>query len=452
MNRKILLTENEIPENWYNIIADMPNKPLPPLHPGTKEPIGPEALAPLFPMELIKQEVTAEKWVEIPEEVRDVYKLWRPTPLYRAYGLEKALDSPAKIYYKYEGVSPSGSHKPNTAVPQAYYNKQEGVKRITTETGAGQWGSALSFACNLYGIECEVYMVKLSYNQKPYRKLMMNTWGAKVYASPTDQTEAGRKILAQDPNSPGSLGIAISEAVERAATDENTKYSLGSVLNHVLLHQTIVGQEALLQMEKAGDFPDVVIAPFGGGSNFAGLSFPFLRHKLETGKEVRCIASEPASCPKLTRGVFRYDFGDTVGMTPLLPMYTLGHNFVPAPIHAGGLRYHGAGVVVSQLLKDGLIEAEAHDQLEAFDAGVKFARAEGIIPAPEATHAIASVVKEVELCKKEGTRKTILFNLCGHGNFDMKAYEDYFEGRLVKHELTDAEIQASLAELETPTI
>ena len=452
MNRKIILSENEIPEKWYNIIADMPNKPLPPLHPGTKEPIGPEALAPLFPMELIKQEVTAEKWVEIPEEVRDVYKLWRPTPLYRAYGLEKALDSPAKIYYKYEGVSPSGSHKPNTAVPQAYYNKQEGVKRITTETGAGQWGSALSFACNLYGIECEVYMVKLSYNQKPYRKLMMNTWGAKVFASPTDQTEAGRKILAQDPNSPGSLGIAISEAVERAATDEDTKYSLGSVLNHVLLHQTIVGQEALSQMEKAGDFPDVVIAPFGGGSNFAGLSFPFLRHKLESGKEVRCIASEPASCPKLTRGVFRYDFGDTVGMTPLLPMYTLGHNFVPAPIHAGGLRYHGAGVVVSQLLKDGLIEAEAHDQLEAFDAGVKFARAEGIIPAPEATHAIASVVKEVELCKKEGTRKTILFNLCGHGNFDMKAYEDYFEGRLVKHELTDAEIQASLAELETPTI
>lgn len=452
MNRKILLTENEIPENWYNIIADMPNKPLPPLHPGTKEPIGPEALAPLFPMELIKQEVTAEKWVEIPEEVRDVYKLWRPTPLYRAYGLEKALDSPAKIYYKYEGVSPSGSHKPNTAVPQAYYNKQEGVKRITTETGAGQWGSALSFACNLYGIECEVYMVKLSYNQKPYRKLMMNTWGAKVYASPTDQTEAGRKILAKDPNSPGSLGIAISEAVERAAMDEDTKYSLGSVLNHVLLHQTIVGQEALLQMEKAGDFPDVVVAPFGGGSNFAGLSFPFLRHKLESGKEVRCIASEPSSCPKLTRGVFRYDFGDTVGMTPLLPMYTLGHNFVPAPIHAGGLRYHGAGVVVSQLLKDGLIEAEAHDQLEAFDAGVKFARAEGIIPAPEATHAIATVVKEVEQCKKEGTRKTILFNLCGHGNFDMKAYEDYFEGRLVKHELTDAEIQASLAELDTPTI
>lgn len=452
MNRKILLTENEIPENWYNIIADMPNKPLPPLHPGTKEPIGPEALAPLFPMELIKQEVTAEKWVEIPEEVRDVYKLWRPTPLYRAYGLEKALDSPAKIYYKYEGVSPSGSHKPNTAVPQAYYNKQEGVKRITTETGAGQWGSALSFACNLYGIECEVYMVKLSYNQKPYRKLMMNTWGAKVYASPTDQTNAGRKILAEDPNSPGSLGIAISEAVERAATDEDTKYSLGSVLNHVLLHQTIVGQEALLQMEKAGDWPDIVVAPFGGGSNFAGLSFPFLRHKLESGKKVRCIASEPASCPKLTRGVFRYDFGDTVGMTPLLPMYTLGHNFVPAPIHAGGLRYHGAGVVVSQLLKDGLIEAEAHDQLEAFDAGVKFARAEGIIPAPEATHAIATVVKEVEQCKKEGTSKTILFNLCGHGNFDMKAYEDYFAGHLVKHELTDAEIQASLAQLETPTI
>jgi tryptophan synthase beta chain len=452
INRKITLSENEIPEKWYNIVADMPNKPLPPLHPGTKEPIGPEALAPLFPMELIKQEVTAEKWVEIPDEVRDIYKLWRPTPLYRAHGLEKMLDSPAKIYYKYEGVSPSGSHKPNTAVPQAYYNKMEGVKRITTETGAGQWGSALSFACNLFDIECEVYMVKISYNQKPYRKMMMNTWGAKVYASPTDHTQAGRSILAEDPDSPGSLGIAISEAVERAATDENTKYSLGSVLNHVLLHQTIMGQEAVLQMEKSGDFPDIVIAPFGGGSNFAGLSFPFLRYNLESGKKVRCIASEPSSCPKLTRGIFRYDFGDTVGMTPLLPMYTLGHNFVPAPIHAGGLRYHGAGVVVSQLLKDKLIEAVAHDQLEAFAAGVKFARAEGIIPAPEATHAIATVVQEVERCKREGTSETILFNLCGHGNFDMQAYEDYFAGKLVKHDLSQDEIDASLAKLDTPTI
>lgn len=449
-NRKILLTENEIPEKWYNIIADMPNKPLPPLNPGTREPIGPEALAPLFPMALIEQEVTAEKWVDIPEEVRDVYKMWRPTPLYRAYNLEKALDTPAKIYYKYEGVSPSGSHKPNTAVPQAYYNMKEGVKKITTETGAGQWGSALAFACNMFDIACEVYMVKISYNHKPYRKVMMNTWGAEVFASPTNLTEAGRKILAQNPDSPGSLGIAISEAVERAASDPDTKYSLGSVLNHVLLHQTIVGQEALVQMEKAGDMPDIVIAPFGGGSNFAGLSFPFLRLNLEEGKNIRCIASEPASCPKLTRGIFRYDFGDTVGMTPLLPMYTLGHNFVPAPIHAGGLRYHGAGVVVSQLLKDNLIEAIAHDNIEVFEAGVEFAKQEGIIPAPEATHAVATVFREAQKCKEEGVSRTILFNLCGHGNFDMKAYEDYFAGSLVRHELTQEAIEASLAELDTP--
>ncbi len=452
MNRKITLSEKEIPDHWYNIVADMPNKPLPPLHPGTKEPIGPEALAPLFPMELIKQEVSAEKYIPIPEEVREVYKMWRPTPLYRAKNLEKMLDTPAKIYYKYEGVSPSGSHKPNTAVPQAYYNKQEGVKRITTETGAGQWGSALSFACNIYGIECEVYMVKISYDQKPYRKLMMNTWGAKVFASPSDLTDAGKRIRAQNPDSPGSLGIAISEAVERAAKDEDTKYSLGSVLNHVLLHQTIVGQEAVLQMEKAGDFPDMVIAPFGGGSNFAGLSFPFLRFNLEEGKNVRCIASEPASCPKLTRGVFRYDFGDTIGMTPLLPMYTLGHNFVPAPIHAGGLRYHGAGVVVSQLLKDKLIEAVAHDQLEAFEAGVQFARAEGIIPAPEATHAVATAIAEANQCKQEGVSKTILFNLCGHGNFDMQAYEDYFDGKLVRHDLTQEEIDLLISKIDTPEI
>lgn len=450
--RKITLSEQEIPEQWYNIVADMPNKPLPPLHPGTREPIGPEALAPLFPAALIQQEVSTEKWITIPDEVRNIYSLWRPTPLYRAYELEKALDTPAKIYYKYEGVSPAGSHKPNTAVPQAYYNMKEGVKRITTETGAGQWGSALSFACNLFDIECEVYMVKLSFEHKPYRKVMMNTWGARVIPSPSDQTQAGRKILAQDPDSPGSLGIAISEAVEMAAGREDTKYALGSVLNHVLLHQTIIGLEAQKQMEKAGDFPDIVIAPFGGGSNFAGISFPFLRFNLEQGKKVRCIASEPTSCPKLTRGVFRYDFGDTVGMTPLLPMYTLGHNFVPAPIHAGGLRYHGAGAIVSQLLKDGLIEASAHDNLEVFEAGVLFAKAEGIIPAPEATHGIATAIKEAQRCKREGKSETILFNLCGHGNFDMKAYQDYFEGRILRHELTDAQIQDSLKDLDTPII
>ncbi len=450
--RKFTLEENEIPENWYNIIADMPNKPLPPLHPGTLEPIGPEALTPLFPMALIEQEVSLDKWISIPDEVRNIYSLWRPTPLYRAYGLEKALDTPAKIYYKYEGVSPSGSHKPNTAVPQAYYNKQEGIKRITTETGAGQWGSALSFACQHFGIDCDVYMVKLSYHHKPYRKSMMNAWGANVYASPTDLTEAGRKILAQDPDSPGSLGIAISEAVEMAAQREDTKYALGSVLNHVKLHQTVIGQEAIKQMEKAGDMPDIVIAPFGGGSNFAGLAFPFLRLNFDEGHNIRCIASEPTSCPKLTRGVFRYDFGDTGGMTPLLPMYTLGHDFVPAPIHAGGLRYHGAGVIVSQLLKDQLIEAIAHNNLEVFDAGILFAKTEGIIPAPEATHGIATVIAEAKKCKEEGISKTILFNLCGHGNFDMKAYDDYFEGTIVKHELSQEEINASIGRLNTPEI
>lgn len=450
--RKFILEENEIPEYWYNIVADMPNKPLPPLHPGTLEPIGPDALAPLFPMALIEQEVSTEKWIEIPDEVRNIYSLWRPTPLYRAHSLEKALDTPAKIYYKYEGVSPSGSHKPNTAVPQAYYSKQEGVKKITTETGAGQWGSALSFACQHFGIECDVYMVKLSYEHKPYRKSMMNAWGANVFASPTNLTQAGRNILEADPNSPGSLGIAISEAVEMAAQREDTKYALGSVLNHVKLHQTIIGQEAIKQMEKAGDMPDIVIAPFGGGSNFAGLAFPFLRLNIDEGRTIRCIASEPTSCPKLTRGVFRYDFGDTGGMTPLLPMYTLGHDFVPAPIHAGGLRYHGAGVIVSQLLRDGLIEAVAHDNLEVFEAGVLFAKTEGIIPAPEATHGIATVIAEAKKCKEEGKSKTILFNLCGHGNFDMKAYDDYFGGKIVKHELSQEEINASIAQLNTPEI
>lgn len=452
MKRKFLLEEKDIPENWYNIIADMPNKPLPPLHPASKEPIGPDALAPLFPMELIKQEVTTDKYVPIPDEVRNIYSIWRPTPLYRAHNLEKVLDTPAKIYYKYEGTSPTGSHKPNTAVPQAYYNKMEGVKKITTETGAGQWGSALSFACQHFGIDCEVFMVKLSFDHKPYRKVMMNTWGAKVHPSPSAATEIGKKILAEHPDTTGSLGIAISEAIESAVHNDTTKYALGSVLNHVKLHQTIVGQEAIKQMEMAGDMPDVVIAPFGGGSNFAGLSFPFLRLNFDEGKSIRCIASEPASCPKLTKGVFRYDFGDTAGMTPLLPMYTLGHDFVPAPIHAGGLRYHGAGVIVSQLLKDKLIEAVAHDNLEVFEAGVTFARAEGIIPAPEATHGIATAIAEAERCKREGKSETILFNLCGHGNFDMKAYQDYFDGKIIKHELSDAEIQASIAKLETPTI
>jgi len=449
---KYLLDESRIPERWYNIQADMPNKPLPPLNPATREPIGPEALAPLFPMSLIGQEVSQERWIDIPDEVRDIYKLWRPTPLYRARKLEAALDTPAKIFYKYEGVSPAGSHKPNTAVPQAYFNKQEGVRKIATETGAGQWGSALALACRMFEIECQVYMVRISYDQKPYRKLMMNAWGAEVIASPSERTAAGRKILAADPDSPGSLGIAISEAVEAAATDEQTKYSLGSVLNHVLMHQTVIGQEAVAQMEMAGEMPDVVIAPFGGGSNFAGLAFPFLRSNLTEGKNIRCLASEPTSCPKLTRGVFRYDFGDTVGMTPLLPMYTLGHDFVPAKIHAGGLRYHGAGVVVSQLLRDGLIEAEAIDQLETFEAGLLFARTEGIIPAPEANHGIASAVREAQRAKEAGVSKTILFNLCGHGHFDMAAYEAYFQGGLGKHELTQQEVDAAVAKIDTPEI
>lgn len=450
--RKITLTEKEIPEKWYNILADMPNKPLPPLDPGTKEPIGPEALAPLFPEELILQEVSGEKWIDIPDEVRNIYSIWRPTPLYRAYNFEKALDTPTKIYYKYEGVSPVGSHKPNTAVPQAYFNKKAGTKKITTETGAGQWGSALAFACNHFGIELDVYMVRISYDQKPYRKVMMNTWGANVLSSPTNLTDAGRSILAADPDSTGSLGIAISEAVEKAVTNPDVKYSLGSVLNHVLTHQTVLGLEAVAQMEKAGDFPDIIVAPFGGGSNFAGISFPFLRYNLEEGKKVRAIAAEPTSCPKLTRGQFRYDFGDTIGMTPLFPMYTLGHTFVPAPIHAGGLRYHGAGVLVSQLLHDNLIEAQAVDQIESFEAGVKFAKSEGIIPAPEANHGIAVVIREAEIAKEEGITKTILFNLCGHGHFDMSAYEDYFAGKLHRHVLSDEEIDAAVAKLDTPVI
>ncbi len=447
---KYLLSESDIPERWYNIQAHMPNQPPPPLHPATKEPIGPDSLAPLFPMPLIEQEVSRDEWVEIPDEVREIYKLWRPTPLYRARRLEKALDTPAKIFYKYEGVSPAGSHKPNTAVAQVYYNAQAGVKRLTTETGAGQWGSALSLACKMMGLDCEVYMVRISYDQKPYRKLMMQTWGAEVVASPSDRTAAGRQILSLDPGSPGSLGIAISEAVERAVQDESTKYSLGSVLNHVLMHQTVIGQEAAQQMEMAGESPDVVIAPFGGGSNFAGLAFPFLRRNFTEDGSIRCLAIEPASCPKLTRGAFRYDFGDTIGMTPLLPMYTLGHNFVPAKIHAGGLRYHGAGVLVSQLLKDGLIDAEAVEQLETFEAGVLFAQTEGIIPAPEANHAVAGAIRQAKQAKEEGQARTILFNLCGHGHFDMAAYESYFAGKLESHELTAEEIARSIEGLEEP--
>lgn len=452
MEKKIVLSEAEIPTRWYNIVADMPNKPLPPLHPATREPIGPEALAPLFPPALIEQEVSQERWIDIPDEVRDVYKLWRPTPMVRATGLEKALDTPAKIYFKYEGGSPSGSHKTNTSVPQAYYNKIAGVKKITTETGAGQWGSALAFACNLFDIQLDVYMVRISYEQKPYRKLMMNTWGAHVIPSPSNLTDSGRSVLAADPDSPGSLGIAISEAVEVAAKNDDTKYALGSVLNHVLTHQTIIGLEAVAQMEKVGDMPDIVIAPFGGGSNFAGIAFPFLQKNLKEGANIRCIAAEPASCPKLTRGVFRYDFGDNVGLTPLLPMYTLGHNFVPPKIHAGGLRYHGAGAIVSQLLRDKLIEAQAIDQVESFKAGVLFAKVEGIIPAPESNHGIALAIREALKCKEEGVSRTILFNLSGHGHFDMAAYEAYFDGKLEHHETTQADIDASLASIDTPTI
>ena len=444
MENKIQLTEQEIPRFYYNIMADMPNKPLPPLHPGTKQPLTPDMLEPLFPKDLIMQEVSAERYIEIPDEVRKIYAKWRPTPMFRAFGLEKLLDTPAKIYYKYEGVSPAGSHKPNTAVAQAFYNMVSGAKRITTETGAGQWGTALAYACQIFGLECEVYMVRVSYDHKPYRKVMMNTFGAQVYPSPSDRTEYGRKVLAETPDSSGSLGIAISEAIERAVQDPHAHYALGSVLNHVLLHQTIIGQEALIQMEKAGAMPDIIVAPFGGGSNFAGISFPFLHLNLTQGQQIRCIAVEPTSCPKLTRGEFRYDFGDTAGMTPLLPMYTLGHDFIPSPIHAGGLRYHGAGVLVSQLLRDGLIDAVSQPQDRCFQAGMDFIRSEGIIPAPEATHAIATVIDEALKCKQEGTSKTILFNLCGHGYFDMGSYEAYLSGNLVDAVVGDAEISASV--------
>jgi tryptophan synthase beta chain len=446
---KIVLEDKDIPQYWYNIQADLKNPMPPPLHPGTKQPIGPEALAPLFPMALIMQEASRERWIEVPDEVRNVYSLWRPSPLFRARRLEKALDTPARIYYKWEGVSAPGSHKPNTSVPQAFYNKQEGIKRITTETGAGQWGTALAFACQLFGLECHVYMVRISFDQKPYRKAVMQAYGATCIPSPSDQTDAGRGILAENPDSPGSLGIAISEAVEDAAKRDDTHYSLGSVLNHVLLHQTVIGLEAEKQLQKAGEaLPDVILGCFGGGSNFAGIATPFLRHKLSGQKEdMRVVACEPASCPTLTKGPYRYDFGDAVGMTPLLAMYTLGHSFVPAKIHAGGLRYHGAAPLASHLLKEGLVEAAAFHQLECFEAGVQFARTEGIVPAPETTHAIRGAVNEALKCKESGEEKVILFNCSGHGHFDMGAYQDYFAGQLEQHEFTQEMLDRNMQAL-----
>ena len=436
-NRNIVLLPEEMPKKWYNIAADLGGKMLPPLHPGTLKPLDGASMSALFPEELIQQEMSAERFITIPDEVRELYAMFRPSPLYRATHLEKMLGTPAKIYFKYEGVSPAGSHKTNTAIPQAYYNKMEGIRKITTETGAGQWGSALSFACNHFGIDLQVFMVKVSFDQKPYRKMLMNLWNGKVEASPSTTTQAGRNILAKYPDSPGSLGIAISEAIELAVADPKTKYSLGSVLNHVLLHQTIIGLEAEKQFEKAGDYPDVVIGCFGGGSNFAGITFPFVRHNLEGKKKTRFIAVEPASCPKLTKGIFRYDFGDVAGMTPLLPMHTLGHDFIPSNIHAGGLRYHGAAPLVSALVNEGLVEAQAIDQLECFAAGLKFAKAEGILPAPETTHAIAATIREALKAKAENTPRTILFNLSGHGYFDMYAYQQYLDNKLVDFDFDD---------------
>jgi tryptophan synthase beta chain len=441
---KYQLTESEIPTHWINLLGDLPGDPLPPLHPGTLEPAGPDDLAPLFPMGLIQQEVSAEPEIEIPAEVRDVYRLWRPTPLYRARRLEAALETPAHIYYKYEGVSPPGSHKPNTAVAQAYENARAGVKKLATETGAGQWGSALAFACQLFGLECEVFMVGSSYDQKPYRRTMMETWGATVHRSPSDLTEAGRS---QADHPTGSLGIAISEAVEIAAADPSCNYALGSVLNHVLLHQTVIGQEAMSQMALAGEEPDVVVGCVGGGSNFAGLAFPYVRRVLRGEAQTRFLAAEPAACPTLTRGVYRYDFGDTVGLTPLMPMYTLGHDFVPPPVHAGGLRYHGDAPMLCGLVKAGAIEARAFRQNETFEAALRFARTEGIIPAPEPAHAIRAVIDEAEEAREAGEPRVILFGLCGHGHFDLAAYEAYLAGTLEDPEFSEAEMEAAVEQL-----
>jgi tryptophan synthase beta chain len=445
---KFLLKESDIPKQWYNVLADLP-APLPPvIHPGTGQPIGPDDLAPLFPMELIGQEVSQDRYIDIPKPIRQIYKLWRPTPFFRAHRLEEALETPAHIYYKYEGVSPAGSHKPNTAVAQAYYNKAEGVKGLTTETGAGQWGSSLAMACNFFDLGCEVYMVRVSYDQKPYRRSMMQVWGASVSPSPSDRTNAGRAILEQAPDSPGSLGIAISEAVEVAATSGGAKkYSLGSVLNHVLMHQTVIGEETLKQMEMAGEYPDVVVGCVGGGSNFAGFSLPFVRENLKGGKRTRIVAVEPTACPSLTKGRYVYDFGDTAMTTPLVKMYTLGHSFIPAPLHAGGLRYHGMAPIVCHLYDLGLIEAQAVPQNAVFDAGVQFARAEGVVPAPEAAHAIRTVLDEALDAKAKGEKRVIAFNLCGHGHFDMGAYDEYLAGRLQDYEYPEDEVERALAEL-----
>jgi tryptophan synthase beta chain len=439
---KFVLQESDIPKAWYNIQADLPFDLPAVLHPGTKQPVGPDDFAPLFPLSLIMQEVSKDRWIEIPDPVREVYKIWRPTPLYRAHRLEKALNTPAKIYYKYEGVSPAGSHKPNTAVAQAFYNKEAGTKRITTETGAGQWGSSLAFACGLFGIELKIYMVKVSYEQKPYRRNLMETWGAKVVASPSNDTNAGRAMLAQDPNCTGSLGLAISEAVEDCVTSAvPTKYALGSVLNHVLMHQTVIGLESQRQLDMAGVYPDVIVGCIGGGSNFAGFSFPFIADKLSgKAKDLRVVAIEPAAAPSLTRGLYAYDFGDTGMMTPLVKMYTLGHGFMPAPIHAGGLRYHGMASSICELYRHKIIEARAVQQKATFEAGVFFARTEGIVPAPEAAHAVRGAMDEAIRCREEGKSETIVFNLCGHGHFDMASYDRYLRGDIQDYELPQAEI------------
>jgi tryptophan synthase beta chain len=447
---KFGLDEREIPTHWVNLMADLPGEALPPLHPGTKQPAGPDELSPIFPMALILQEVSTEPEIAIPEQVREAYKLWRPTPLHRARRLERELDTPAHIYYKYEGGSPPGSHKPNTAVAQAYENAAAGIRKLTTETGAGQWGSALAFACRLFGLECEVWMVGSSYDQKPYRRSMMEAWGATVHRSPSEATEAGRS---QREHTTGSLGIAISEAVEVAAQNPDTNYSLGSVLNHVLLHQTVIGQEALAQMGMAGEEPDIVIGCVGGGSNFGGLTVPFLRRVIREGAGTRFIAAEPAACPTLTRGVYAYDFGDTVGLTPLMPMYTLGHNFVPPPVHAGGLRYHGDSPLVCGLVRQGLVEPRAYRQNETFEAAVLFARAEGIIPAPEPAHAIRAVIEEAQAARESGEARVILFGLCGHGHFDLGAYDAYLAGKLPDPEFSEQELSAALASLpEAPAL
>jgi tryptophan synthase beta chain len=444
---KFVLDETRIPKAWYNIAADLPKPVPPPLHPGTHKPLGPDDLAPLFPMSLILQEVSTEREIEIPGPVRDVYRQWRPTPLYRARRLEKALGTPARIYYKYEGVSPAGSHKPNTAVAQAFYNKEAGVKRLITETGAGQWGSSLAFAGALFGLEVQVFMVRVSYDQKPYRRALMETYGARCIASPSNETHSGREILARRPDHPGSLGIAISEAVEVAAQRDDTKYALGSVLNHVLLHQTVIGQEAMAQLEMAGDYPDVIVGCTGGGSNFAGIALPFIGAQLRGGRKLRVVAVEPAACPSLTRGRYAYDFGDTAHLTPLTKMHTLGSTFTPPGFHAGGLRYHGMAPIVSHLQELGLITSTAYHQGKVFEAGVQFARAEGIVPAPEANHAVKGAIDEAMRCREEGTARTILFNLCGHGHFDMQAYIDYFAGKLKDLTYDEQELAMALAGL-----